>query len=353
METTSLGKLSNGWRGLAPELDQLERLIEESGGAVSSETLTCIDYQSYRIPIKACYLGCDSPDVPVLVITGGVHGLERIGSQVVLAFLETLVRRLRWDASLVYGLENLRLVFIPIVNPVGIIRQTRCNGKGVDLMRNAPLQAEQRVPLLVGGQRLSAHLPWYRGAAGEAMQVESIQLCRVIEHVLSRSPFTLSVDVHSGYGFSDRLWFPLACSRRPIEHLPEIGSLYHLLQTTYPNLEYVVEPQSHHYLTHGDLWDYLYLQSLHSGGIFLPLTLEMGSWKWVRKNWRQTRNLSGWFNPVKPHRVQRVLRRHTILLEFLIRAVRSYANWVPKEAEREQFRQEAIRRWYRGRNPTA
>lgn len=46
------------------------------------------------------------------------------------------------------------------------------------------------------------------------------------------------------------------------------------------------EPQSQQYLTHGDLWDHLYLRALtgHPGHLFLPLTLEMGSWLWVKKN---------------------------------------------------------------------
>ena len=284
--------------------------------------------------------------MPVLVFVGGVHGIERIGSQVVLAFLETLVKRLQWDQSLVSGLENLRLLFIPVLNPVGVICKTRANGEGVDLMRNAPVDADTSVPFLVGGQRLSAVLPWYRGKRGAPMQPESQALCEAISEELRRSPFLLSMDVHSGYGFSDRLWFPLACSHKPIEHLPELYSLFDLLQNTYPNLNYIIEPQSRQYLTHGDLWDYLYLQSVDNGGVFLPLTLEMGSWNWVKKNLRQTWSFSGWFNPVKPHRVQRVLRRHTILLEFLIRASRAFENWLPGELSREEWRQKAFQLWY-------
>lgn len=339
--------VSESYQRLAPELEQLDRLIEEAGAALEATVLTTVTYQKQQIPIQAVTLGSAAVDAPTLVFTGGIHGIERIGSQVVLAFLQTLVRRLQWDNGLRAGLQQLRLVFVPVVNPVGIIRQTRANGAGVDLMRNAPIDAEARVPFLIGGQRVSASLPWYRGERDAPMQPESQAVSDLVRRLLSTSPFTLSLDVHSGYGFLDRLWFPLACSHRPVEDLPEIYRLCSLLETTYPNLAYVVEPQSHHYLAHGDLWDYLYLEARRSGaGIFLPMTLEMGSWNWVKKNWRQTGSVTGWFNPVMPHRVQRVLRRHTILLEFLLRAVRSYTNWVPDSRSRERCRQAAIQRWY-------
>ncbi len=297
----------------------------------------------------ACYLGSEALDAPVLVFTGGVHGVERIGCQVVLAFMETLVQRLQWDHSLINGLDNLRLLFIPLVNPVGVILQTRANGSSVDLMRNAPVEAEHRVPLFIGGHRLTSILPWYRGKKEAPMEPEAQALCQALTSQLQHSPFTLSLDVHSGYGFFDRLWFPLASSYRPIENLPEIYALYDLLESTYPNLDYVFEPQSRQYLAHGDLWDYLYLNHAQNGQVFLPLTLEMGSWNWVKKNPSQLLSAVGLFNPVKPHRTQRVLRRHTILLEFFIRAARAHEQWLPKiskPSSREQLRQQALSLWY-------
>ena len=332
----------------APELELLDKLIARAGDKLRSRVITTVEYREHVIPIKSCWLGSDRDDVPVIAFVGGVHGIERIGSQVVLAFMETLVQRLHWDDSLITGLENLRIVFIPVVNPIGVIRKTRANGAGVDLMRNAPVDADTPVPFLVGGQRISSLLPWYRGKRNTPMQPEAEALCSTIARELSRSPFTLTLDVHSGYGFHDQLWFPLACSHKPLQALPELYSLFHLLQQTYPNLDYIVEPQSQQYLTHGDLWDYLYLNAKPGAGIFLPLTLEMGSWNWVKKNWRQTRSFTGWFNPVKPHRVQRVLRRHTVLFEFLIRAVRAFENWLPGELQREEQRRAALNIWYQG-----
>ena len=93
-----------------------------------------------------------------------------------------------------------------------------------------------------------------------------------------------------------------------------------------------IEPQSDHYTAHGDLWDYLY--DLHQAGpatstrLFLPWTLEIGSWRWVRKNPRQLLSSDGPFNPLKPHRYSRAMRRHLLLFDFFCRAVRSHEQWV-------------------------
>jgi hypothetical protein len=218
-------------------------------------------------------------------------------------------------------------------------------------MRNAPVDAEHPVPLLLGGQRLSDALPWYRGPAGAPMQTESRALCDVVERELLPHRFVITVDCHSGFGLRDRLWFPHAHTPRPIEHLPEMLAFSELLDQTLLHHRYVVEPQSLQYLAHGDLWDHLYLRTQASdSGPLLPLTLEMGSWLWVKKNPRQLFSRLGLFNPLIEHRQQRVLRRHLTLLDFVLRAAASHARWRPQDAgAREQWRERALSRWYRGR----
>ncbi len=178
------------------------------------------------------------------------------------------------------------------------------------------------------------------------MEPESTALCRVVEDELLSRPFAIAVDCHSGFGLHDRIWFPFAHTARPIEHLPEIHALCETMDETLLHHRYVIEPQSRQYLAHGDLWDHLYLKT-RPGAVFLPLTLEMGSWLWVRKNPRQLFSRHGLFNPMIEHRQQRVLRRHLVWLDFITRAACSQARWLPKGAERHRQRELALARWYR------
>ena len=299
------------------------------------------------LPIYSIALGNPSHDVPAVGFFGGVHGLERIGSEVVMAYLQNLVMRLRWDTALNRQLESVRLVFIPIVNPGGMALGTRANPRGVDLMRNAPIDATGKVPFMVGGQRLSAGLPWYRGRSGDAMEQESQALCEVVASELLVRKFSIALDCHSGFGLTDRLWFPYAHTRKPIRHLAEMHALNEIYLQAYSHHQYVFEPQSVQYLAHGDLWDYLYLQACRNpDNVFLPLTLEMGSWLWIKKNPRQLFSRNGIFNPLIAHRQHRVLRRHTSLLDFLGRAACGHALWAPAESARAQRHAQALQDWY-------
>ena len=111
---------------------------------------------------------------------------------------------------------------------------------------------------------------------------------------------------------------------------------------------YLFEPQSRQYLAHGDLWDHLYRRAIAGGGgPLLPLTLEMGSWLWVKKNPRQVFSRHGIFNPLIEHRQQRVLRRHLGLLDFLMRAAASHGRWAPAGTQRERQHERGLDRWYR------
>jgi Zinc carboxypeptidase len=329
---------------------ELEALFSAAGPALGRRLLCEVPLGEERLPVHAYLLGSDRADVPAAAFVGGIHGLERIGSEVVTAYLRSLVMRLRWDETLHRQLESMRLLFVPLVNPGGFVRGTRANPSGVDLMRNAPIEATERVPYLIGGQRTSAKLPWYRGVAGAPMQAEADALCSVVRAELLTRPFSVAVDCHSGFGLRDRVWFPFAHTTRPIEHLPEIHALCETMDETLLHHRYVVEPQSRQYLAHGDLWDHLYLGA-PAGRVFLPLTLEMGSWSWVRKNPRQLLSRQGLFNPTIAHRQQRVLRRHIGWLDFITRAVCSHRRWQPLDAEREMQRDLALARWYRGRSP--
>jgi len=331
-----------------PELLLLERLIEEGRPHLEVGTACTVSAGGRALPVYALALGNPDPAVPAVGFFGGIHGLERIGTQVLLSFLQSLLARLRWDHVLHQQLAAVRLVFMPLVNPGGMWNSTRCNPQGVDLMRNAPVEALETVPFLLGGQRYSARLPWYRGALGAPMEAESRAVCEVVERELLPRDFSLALDCHSGFGLRDRIWFPHAHTTTPIAHLADIGALEDLFSQSHPNHNYVFEPQSRQYRTHGDLWDYLYLNAIGRGErVFLPLTLEMGSWLWVKKNPTQLFSRLGMFNPKPIHRLQRVLRSHTVWLDFLARAACGAQHWLPRGADRSARQASALERWYR------
>ena len=270
------------------ELDQLDALLAEAGPGVTHRVLCEVAADDVVLPVVAVMLGNPDPGVPAVGFFGGVHGLERIGVDVVLAYLSTLVARLRWDVTLHHQLERMRMVFVPLVNPGGLWQGTRANPQGVDLMRNSPVECSRGAPFLLGGQRLSAALPWFRGASGAPMQPEAQALCDVVESELLSHRFAMALDCHSGFG---------------------------IFRTVNP------KP---------------------------TLSRTMGSWLWVKKNPRQFFSLDGIFNPSIRHREERVLRRHLGLLDFFARAACSHANWLPAPHVRAQARERALDRWYRG-----
>lgn len=330
-----------------PELDAIHRLIELGGEHVQARTLCRVEVGGKVFEVPSISLGNPSRQAPAIGYFGGVHGLERIGAEVVIAYLASLVQRLRWDEVLHHQLSQLRMVFMPLVNPGGLWLGTRANPRGVDLMRNAPVEATEPVPWLLGGHRLSAALPWYRGPDNAPMEEESHALCWLVQEELFGRPFSLALDCHSGFGLQDRIWFPYAHTCQPLPHLAELHALHRVFQQTHAHHNYVFEPQNLQYLTHGDLWDHLYLRACaQEGRTLLPLTLEMGSWLWIKKNPRQIFSRQGIFNPLAEHRQQRVLRRHMAWLDFITHAASSHASWVPQGPARDAHRQAAHERWY-------
>jgi hypothetical protein len=331
-----------------PEMEALERLIELGGSHLDVEVVRQVSAPgSANFPVYSIGLGNPGLDVPAIGFFGGVHGLERIGSEVVIAYLQNVVMRLQWDKTLRKQLESVRLVFVPIVNPGGMWLGTRANPNGVDLMRNAPVDAVDSVPFLVGGQRISRGLPWYRGRLGDPLEAESQALCEIVASELLVRKFSMALDCHSGFGVSDRIWFPYAHTRKPIKHLAEMHALKQIFFQAYSQHQYVFEPQSLQYLAHGDLWDHLYREAnSNPERLFLPLTLEMGSWLWIKKNPRQLFSRKGIFNPLIEHRQQRVLRRHVFLLDFLARATSGHELWAPTEASRARQHADALETWY-------
>ncbi|MBL7664030.1 MAG: DUF2817 domain-containing protein [Bacteriovoracaceae bacterium] len=316
---------------LLPELNVIEDLAKAQPEIIRHIKLTQIDCGMERFPIDALIYGPDDPTLPCVVLVGGVHGLERIGTQVIISYLKTITHSLNWDADLRESFKKTRLIAIPILNPAGTAYHWRCNPNGVDLMRNAPVEADpDDTTWLLSGHRISNALPWYRGKEQAPMEIETQTLVDFFKKEVMPSRANITMDFHSGFGTKDQIWYPWAKTRK--EKFPfydQFINLQRLFETSFPNHIYKIEPQTKNYVTHGDLWDYLLQEHRKEKrpGVFIPLTLEIGSWIWVKKNPLQLFSILGLFNPIKEHRIRRQLRRHVFMLDFLQRAVRNYDAW--------------------------
>ncbi len=334
-----------------PEWILLEKLCDDLASFGTIHHLGTSFDSEYEFPLMGLSFGSKDPQAPTLGLFGGVHGLERIGAQVVLALLKSFSELILWDKMIQHALSQVRICFFPMVNPIGVLRQSRANPQGVDLMRNAPNHSSEKPTFLVGGQKISNRLPWFRGNIHNSLESESQALLDFCEQMFFQSRAAVTMDFHSGFGIMDRIWLPYAKSTAPFPHLAEAYAFKESFDRTYPNHIYKIEPQAKNYTTDGDLWDYAYDQFYarpkNKDSVYLPLCLEMGSWMWVKKNPLQLFSTLGPFNPLKPHRQKRILRRHIPLFDFLIRSVVSPEAWILKNPEqRAKFQMRALEHWY-------
>lgn len=325
-----------------PEIIQIEELLAEFPDFARGQVLGHVGAEGKLFPIYKISIGSQDPKAPVLGLIGGVHGLERIGAQVVISLLSSVLRMQLWDESLKELLSKIRIFFIPTVNPWGIYHRRRSNAHGVDLMRNSPVQAEGDVPWALGGQRYSSKFPWYRG---DKLQDECRFVLDALKAEMQESQFAWTMDIHSGFGIQDQIWFPYAKTNRPFPDVAQVYRFKNFFESAHPYHFYKIEPQT--YRTHGDLWDYAYSELRAENRFYLPLTLELGSWIWVKKNPLQIFSREGLFYPQKPHRHRRILRRHWTLFDFMMRMTGSHQKWAELDPiQREKAAHHAMELWY-------
>ncbi|KLN65740.1 DUF2817 domain-containing protein [Vibrio sp. VPAP30] len=330
------------------EIQHVEQLAELFSDHVRLTLLDEVQHQGQSQPLYCIEIGTRDRQAPCLFFTGAIHGVERIGSQIILAFTKSLLRRLEWDQQLQESLARVRIVAVPVVNPWGVALKKRANHNGVDLMRNAPIDSANPTHQLYAGQSFSSVLPWYRGNPNK-MEQELQTLSQCVLSNTQHASSTILLDLHSGFGTRDRLWFPYAYSKQPPSHLAHYYLLYKRFRSSYPHYKlYQFEPQWHQYTTHGDFWDWMLIQhKALSSNPFLPLTLELGSWLWVKKNPIQVLKFSQLFHPIKPHRIQRVQRRHSTLLSYLIQVLDNDLLTNMSQSDKEKYREKAKKLWYR------
>ncbi len=289
-----------------------------------------------KLPLHGFSMGSKDPAAPVFGLFAGAHGLEKIGIHLLVSFIDNIYERLLWDEQLQQLLQKVRIVSLPILNPTGVLNNTRSNVRGVDLIRNAPVEAMGETLFLTSGHRYSNHLPWYRGLEGE-IEIENQILHKYLEDEVWQSRFCFCLDIHSGFGMKDRLWYPYSKTKNDFPHKNFALAFSSLFEQNHPYHVYKIEPQSDSYLIHGDPWDYAYdlfranaaQNSQVYERVMIPWTLELGSWMWVKKNLRQIFNSQGLFNPLIPHRYRRIMRRHKALLDFFLSAVANHKTWAP------------------------
>jgi hypothetical protein len=325
------------------EIIQIEKLLAEFPNEALGQILGQVGTAHEKYPIYQISIGSRNPQAPVLGLIAGVHGLERVGSQVIISLLTSLLRIQTWDEPLADLLKKIRIFAIPTLNPWGIANLRRSNAQGVDLMRNSPVREDGPLPWLLGGQDYGPWLPWYQG---RELQEESKIVIQALIQQTERTNFSWMMDVHSGFGFHDQIWFPFANTAKPFPDIAEVYQFKTHFDLSHPHHFYKIEPQS--YRTRGDLWDYAYHQIRTPQRFFMPLTLELGSWIWIKKNPLQLFSRQGLFHPLKPHRHRRILRRHWTLFDFMIRMTHNHEKWTKLTSiKRDQAHSEAMKFWYK------
>lgn len=315
------------------ELKMVRELLAIKDPLFRSEELQRVQSGHNSYPIYGLEIGSSDPEAPCLGLFAGVHGLEKIGTHVVVNFLHSILKELAWDKDLRDLLTTSRIVSIPLINPAGMANNQRSNPNGVDLMRNAPVELDSDIITtpLVSGHRISNKLPWYRGPIGGPMEPELEAVVRFVRKNLFESKVAMSVDFHSGFGMQDRLWFPYSKTTASFPRIKEVQKIRDILDETFPQHVYIIEPQSASYTIQGDVWDYLFdlhrLDFKYKDNIYIPWTLEMGSWIWVKKNPKQIFSMLGLFNPMVTHRYDRTMRRHMRLIELLYKMIRNPGAW--------------------------
>jgi len=308
------------------EISEILELAKHPSKLIHVDRILSLNEDGESYPVYSVIIGPKEGNVPTFGLYGGVHGLERIGCQIITSYLRSLAVQLPWDKGLRNFFQESRIVSIPVINPAGVARFTRSNLRGVDLMRNAPVEAVNPFPF-ISGHRWTPWLPYYRGKAGEPMELENQMLFDFIKKFHYSSEFSIALDIHSGFGFRDQIWYPYAKSKELFPQINETLKVLSIFEETIPHHVYKIEPQSKNYVVNGDVWDYFfdhhYQDQKRGNRIFLPLTLELGSWAWIKKNPFQFFSKSGLFNPVKSHRFSRTMRRHLLLLDYLRRIVKN------------------------------
>lgn len=319
-------------------VEKVIKKLKRLGSLFQYEILAEIKVKDKTIPIYGLQIGPKDESLPVLGLYGGVHGLEKIGTHVIVNYLNSLSNKIAWNIALTKNLENLRVVSIPIVNPGGMFLQRRSNPNGVDLMRNAPVDAEKGTMFWPSGQTVSSKIPWYRGNP-QNMELENKVLEAFVAKHMFKAPFSMALDIHSGFGLRDRLWYPYGKTMNPMPDEAYARKFARYFKVSHPFHNYIFEKQSDSYMIHGDMWDHLYDKFKNQGTDtkFLPWTLELGSWSWLLSRPHRIFNVSRLFHTDDSVKYSHVMRTHWGLLDFFKDMTIHHKAWIKEQGTKEDL----------------
>ena len=81
-----------------PEYASIYEVVKQSDGLLHPEIYQVFEVSdshknTHQLPLVGLSFGSEDINAPAITFVGGIHGIERIGSQVILSYLHTLVSR--------------------------------------------------------------------------------------------------------------------------------------------------------------------------------------------------------------------------------------------------------------------
>ncbi|MBN1114608.1 MAG: alpha/beta fold hydrolase [Oligoflexia bacterium] len=307
----------------APETERLRELEEKFPHKFLLEPLDFIYHKNYKTPVHAFFISHKpQKELPTVALFACFHGVEWIGSSVLINFINHFLNAMEWDEGLRELVRHINLCGIPIVNPVGRIENTRTNGNNIDLMRNSPVSSGNS-SFMLGGQEISPMLPWYMG---ESLQPENKVTIDFLDKYVFPSDFKITMDIHSGFVNRSRIWIPYASGKKlPPKEEELFNKTKNHLDKIYRYHLYEYEKQTDVYRTHGDFWDYNLDRHAQGGrGIYLPFTLEISSLQWSLRSFLIHWKFENLFNPLKENERNSEYIKHLHLMYFLLNLARNH-----------------------------
>lgn len=102
-------------------------------------SIETVGYSETGRVIKALVISDNGSTVegePAVRLTGGIHGNEKAGIELLIRFIEYLTSNYGKDAAVTSLVDSRYICIIPVLNPDGLDVNSRYNSRGVDLNRN-------------------------------------------------------------------------------------------------------------------------------------------------------------------------------------------------------------------------